>query len=395
MPQRKRKILQKSLIVCMGALFAALIVIGIESLFGYLLRTKGQVTRRIPLIPKHVLADKKYKYSLPVIEPPKVPISEQGHDGTKLLVPTDYYEFDIHPFEIVGGGFLKIPVTSYRETRFARFNDKKKSEPFMDNYYTIDSSYRRVTPGEEKKKADSYVMLLGDSFGYGVGLNDDQTIAYYLGKLLPKQKVYNYSVPSVYPGELLERVNLIRRKELPEKKGIAVYFFSDYHILRSMGSISQVGSWGQEKPYYYTGKNGEIRANGSFSQERPIWTLLMTILQKSNTLNYFRYDFIPEEKDWQFQALILRHIREVVRKVGAEKFYVVLSPKSYRAPRLIPYLEQAGIPYINLSYWNLRDYVKGEIYQFNDAHYTTAAQKVWAEVIAPALREDNHRVILE
>jgi hypothetical protein len=256
----------------------------------------------------------------------------------------------------------------------------------MDNQYTIDSHYRRVTPGRENKKANTYVILLGDSNVFGAGVDDNQTFSYYLGQMLPKQRIYNYSVQAVYPGELLERANLIAPNELSEKKGIALYVFNDHHIRRNMGAINEVGDWGADKPYYYEGPNGEIKADGSFAQQRPLWTFLMKQLFKSNILKYFHYEFQPTEKDWKFHTLILRHMREAVGKLNGQ-FIVVLCPDTQHSQHLIPYLEEAGISYINLSPWHMRNYVKGSLYLKNDLHYAPIGHQKFAEIIASVIQE--------
>ncbi len=67
----------------------------------------------------------------------------------------------------------------------------KKEKVCFSVQYTFDAFGRRVHSFENKSSQDNPVALLGDSFVFGYGLQDSETLAFYLHKSL-KRRIYNY-----------------------------------------------------------------------------------------------------------------------------------------------------------------------------------------------------------
>ena len=232
-------------------------------------------------------------------------------------------------------------------------------------------------------------MLLGDSYIFGAGLPQDQTLAAYIGRLLPRMRVYNYGIPGLFPGQLLERIRLIRgAPEIMESRGTAVYFYSDFHIQRNMGVLSLLGKeWVRRSPCYLEDADGRIAARTSWAHEKPLRTSLAWLAAHSNIVRYLKFDWpVPSDRDYRFQTRLLLQIQEEARRLGSDRFYVACYPAPGSDCRpLIPHLERAGIRYIDLSHWQMSRLTKGPAWITDDGHATAETNRILARALAAVL----------
>ncbi len=398
--------LQQIIVFFLGFVFTGSLFYGIDSYLGQL-ADKGEYFWRSANRKRHlfkesldkkrifvsdVLNPKNRHLNTKIYEPHVLPLNSRKVYGKKFI-PAE--RISIEPNEKVGiaDSFLRVPSKPYRVTFSARL-DGKTLEPYLDSYYTIDSFYRRVTPGDNKKKnAKSFVMLIGDSNVYGSGVRDEQTLSARMASRLPYQKVYNYGLAGASPGELLERTKyIIKDKELPEQNGIALYFFSDDHIDMNMGSLSQISSlksWGANRNYYYQNTKGEIVTDGKkFREARPVWTNLAVFLRKLGIVRYFELDIQPREKDWHFQIEIYKQMQANLKKHGVHDFYVVITPKTTRAAEMISYLEKENMKYINMGYWEMQKYTRELYHQKNTLLFSAESNDIIATALVDSLNEN-------
>ena len=284
-----------------------------------------------------------------------------------------------HDVGRIGPGLLRLPRSSWKSLK--KIGDKV----IWDATYTIDRFYRRETPGESQKKgADRFLLLFGDSCIFGAGVDQDQTLAAALGKRLPRHRVYNYGILGLFPGEMLERIRLIPGPpEILGRKGTLLYFYFGYHIRRNMGTLSTLNR-NRGKPYYFENKKGEIVAERTLSQQRPFWTFLAGLVP--NIIEYFNIDWPtqPSDADFRFQTKLLQQLQENSRRLGCDRFYVVLYPhfaaEQYRS--FIPYLERANIRYIDFSHWNMSSLTHGPAWIPYDDHPTAETNQILAQALA-------------
>ncbi|HNW43199.1 MAG TPA: hypothetical protein PKI19_01750 [Elusimicrobiales bacterium] len=265
--------------------------------------------------------------------------------------------------------------------------ETRSGELIYDVKYVKDEFGRRVTPGEERKKAGRFLLLMGDSFIFGQGVAQNETLAAFLGGEMPHYRIYNYGVTGLMPGELLDWARAITgAPELGEKSGTVLYFYDNRHISRNMGSFFDIGNWGAKKPYYFEDASGRIRTEGTQAETRPLRTLLAKLYARSAVFRYFRLDFPgkPRKADWLFEVKLLRQLREAARGFGADKFLVVLYPDN-PGEQLTPYLEEARIAYIDLSRWKMGDLTEGPPGIRGDGHPTPESNKVLAHALAPLI----------
>ena len=61
-----------------------------------------------------------------------------------------------------------------------------------DVVYSIDEFHRRITPVGQTEDRTRFLLFFGDSFTFGEGVSDNETLPFYVGELAPKYKPYNY-----------------------------------------------------------------------------------------------------------------------------------------------------------------------------------------------------------
>jgi hypothetical protein len=219
--------------------------------------------------------------------------------------------------------------------------------------YSTDAYGRRQTPVVDIEKRSRFVLFFGCSFTFGEGVNDNETLPYYVGERALGYRPYNYGVMGYGPQELLAKLETGRlRDELHEKDGILVYTFIDDHVRRAIGTLEVVNSWGGRMPYYTIDSHGMLVRNGSFTSGRPILSTLYWALGKSQIGKYFHIE-LPRritEDDIRLTAVILeKSARLFEAQFHSKDFYVLIYPGSRRTNSLIRYLRAGGINYLDYS----------------------------------------------
>ena len=178
-----------------------------------------------------------------------------------------------------------------------RLVDAVRTEPGkapVELVYTLDSHHRRHTPVSHPEQRTRFVAFLGGSFTFGEGIDDRETLPYFVGELAPDCMPYNYGISGQGPQHMLL---LLRegtlQEEIPQKTGIAVYTFIEGHVHRAIGAMPQFNRWVSTFPYFYL-RNGELVHGGTFETGRPWTSLLYHALYKSYTLRYLRV-FLPRK----------------------------------------------------------------------------------------------------
>jgi hypothetical protein len=292
-------------------------------------------------------------------------------------------------FTLDGTLYLPLPGTYFIKQKTVA------EKPVFTASYEIDAANRRITPFA-KEKAAQFLLLLGDSYTFGWGVNQKETYAAHLAKSLQGFQVYNYGVPSLFPGEALLRLDRIKKaNEVTQKSGAVLFFYGSYSVFRNMGEAHDIGHLGEKKPYLKENENGEFVFHGNYLGARPLWLFFSQLLVKLQIERHFRVILRrePTDADWQYEARLLQKMKEKSAAIGATKFFVVLYPgpspglRARHAAKITAALEAAKIDYIDFSDWNLGDYTKNSPLIFNDGHYTPEAHAVFARALDLVLRE--------
>lgn len=296
-----------------------------------------------------------------------------------------------------------IPANTYQPTGVGAFNLTTKSyrsirkisatnEPVWDVYYEFDEEFRRrKTPLENiKKSKDVYrgFIMLGDSRVFGEGLNDNETLAAQLGQKIKNVRFYNYAIPGLFPGEALDRLRLINGagpgQEIQENKNTLIYFYSPYHIYRSVAALNQIAFWGYKKPYYHKNEKGEIVQKETIKSAMPIRSWFADIFSSKKIARYYRLNWPSiTDQDWEFFIDLMKQIKQNGERLKVDKFYVIIYPDY--DPTIIDFirhLEKARIPYISYAHWRIDQLTNGITAIPNEGHPTAEYNRILAQALS-------------
>ncbi|MBN1824194.1 MAG: hypothetical protein JW803_07740 [Endomicrobiales bacterium] len=262
-----------------------------------------------------------------------------------------------------------------------------------DAVYSIDGYGRRKTPVTNASSRKTPVtnassrktpiLFFGGSFTFGAAVQDNQTMPYFIGTMLPGHMPYNYGFNGHGPNQMLARLQDSGiRKEVQGSSAILIYTFLDFHINRSVGSYSVVANYGKNMPYYDYDNKGHLVRKGSFLSGKPILTKLCLMMRKTELGKFIfrKMDFPPfSRKHAKLTADIIKESCAIFKdKFNSNNFYVVVYPGSVKWKTIEPYLQNTEIKVLDYSslYESFNDY---EIP--NDHHPDHMAYKLLSKLI--------------
>ena len=229
-------------------------------------------------------------------------------------------------------------------------------EPIYRHTYYFDSTAARVTPAAPAG-ADTY-LFMGDSFVFGQGLVDGQSLASQFAKATDeKVHAVNLGVQGYGPNHLVRALEagLLDRYTDKSVKAVVTWIIPG-HLARVTGD----GSWLGSSPRYEL-KNGVPRYTGSFNEYR--WTHPLAGLKYLLGEQFQFVDAIgmrqrQEEQGDLFVALMIRLQTLVRQKFNAPLIVVYSWPDETSGPGygdttlLIPILKRlrdAGIQLLSVD----------------------------------------------
>lgn len=129
--------------------------------------------------------------------------------------------------------------------------------------YHFDSIAARVTP-PAPPASDTY-LFIGDSFIFGQGVADDQTLASQFTRLnTPAARTVNFGVPGYGPNHLVRAFEAgLYDRYIDQKVKAVVTWIIPAHLQRVTGD----GSWLGSSPRYVL-DDGKLRFTGTFNEHR-------------------------------------------------------------------------------------------------------------------------------
>ncbi len=228
---------------------------------------------------------------------------------------------------------------------------KKTGKTIFDVVYSADEYGRRITPLKNRIQRNKFVLFFGGSFTYGQGVEDNQTLPFGVGNKAPQYTSYNYGFHGLGPFDILAKIeNINFHKEVKEKNGILIYTYIDGHIHRTVGSMVVMG-WMSDGVYYQHNHKGLVRC-GSFETGRPILTAIYKTLNKSEILKVLKINFPITFKDRHIILVaetIAKMQKEFKKKYPYSSFYVLIYPGSRHGNKLMEYLDEQNILYLNYT----------------------------------------------
>ena len=129
---------------------------------------------------------------------------------------------------------------------------EQKHKAFFAVYSIRDG--RRVTYGDREASKGKIINIYGDSFAFGIGVNDDETIASVVAKMLSGYVVRNYGVPAYAPDQYYL---LSRRTSKPDDINVFVVLTgNDY---REIMPATSAGYRNYAKPVLIASEGGAPR----------------------------------------------------------------------------------------------------------------------------------------
>ncbi|WP_432190865.1 hypothetical protein [Streptomyces sp. bgisy027] len=248
--------------------------------------------------------------------------------------------------------------------------------------YKIDGSGRRETGYSGKS---SKVAILGCSWAFGHGVNDDETFA---ARLFRDQSVpvHNYACMGYGPAQaylqLLHRVDL---KQAVESDGVVAYVWVPDQLMRAWRRLEWIvlNSWvnphGPSHPVFDLDNQG-LRHAGLVGRE-------------GATVDSPLLPGVVERTEWRITTLLISAMHELVTATGRQ-FMVVVPPLPDRkqdqaaGQKLAALLAGSGVPCIDMNHEvNLRRSDSGAMFYRFDEHPTAAWHAIVADSLAKAILE--------
>lgn len=252
--------------------------------------------------------------------------------------------------------------------------------PNPEAVYTIDSLGRRITGNDIHYSRKKYALFLGCSVGFGVLVDDKQTLPSIFERTDTLYRSYNYSVTGYGTHHILalfENRNL--RNEISEPDGAAFYIYFPGHTNRAIGDMESYLSWNAESPFYFL-KGDEVIRHGNFKTGRKLISWFYEFLPTTYIGRYFDIRLPGKLRSYHYRftaKLIEKSYREYQKQFSNDNFYVVSLPGW--GNEISPYLEELHIKHLDYSdlvaYWQ-------DKYQFaGDGHPRPQLYKLMAEQI--------------
>jgi hypothetical protein len=289
----------------------------------------------------------------------------------------------------VHGWTIADPILGYKLPPHAQIADtmERGGKRIYQATYTTDAYHRRITPVNHLEQRNQFLLFFGCSMTFGLGVNDNETMPFYVAQSASHYRPYNYGVSGYGPHHMLaqlQRGDLT--KEIQEPQGIAIYTFIDHHINRAIGTMRVYNQWEQHAPFYTLDAHDRLVRKGDFTSGRPLVSFLYWVLGKSQILQHYNITFPVSirEEHIRLTARIIAEARTALhQQFPHAEFYVLLYPGVRRGQALIPYLAQAGVKYLN--YAHVIDWPQQGLTQADDAHPTAQGHRVVAAQLAQAL----------
>jgi hypothetical protein len=293
------------------------------------------------------------------------------------------------PPQRIQGWSIADPVLGHTLPPNAQITDTKElgGKRLYQATYTTDAYHRRITPMTHREQRRNFLLFFGCSMTFGLGVNDNETMPFYVAQYASRYRPYNYGVSGYGPHYMLaqlQRGNLT--EEVNENHGIALYTFIDHHIDRAIGTMRVYNQWEEHAPFYTLDAHDRLVRQGDFTSGRPLVSFLYWVMGRSQILQYYNITFPVRirEEHIRLTARIIAEARTALhQQFPSAEFYVLLYPGVRRGPDLIPYLAQAGVKY--LDYSSLIDWPHQGMTQADGAHPTAQGHRIVAAQLAKDL----------
>lgn len=269
------------------------------------------------------------------------------------------------------------PVVGWGPAHAGAYHDRKTVDGRVsfDVTYTVDANlFRSIDAGQ----TGPAISFLGDSFVFGTGLNDPETLpqqfANLEGRKLP---VYSLGIAGYSPAQVLVTMQTGISDALLKKSELLVEFMAPWHAERTACKVD----WVRNAPRYAV-VDGTLRRDGVCPTYRP------DVLQKSHFYKTFVMPRLNGNDDADLARLVAV-AKETIR-LAHDKYglpiivYYLSDPTPFRGTswsnaRIMKDLENAGAKVLS---YNIPDEYKAPYLIIGDTHPTGLANSIHAARLA-------------
>ncbi len=232
-----------------------------------------------------------------------------------------------------------------------------------DVKYTTNRHGLRVTPHDltpgKKGSGAKYenVIFFGDSFTYGEGLNDDESLPYLFEELSGgRYQAYNFGFHGYGPQQMLRVIEtgLLEKIFSDQQPMIIVYEALIQHIDRASGKLI----WDPNVPRYRLSASGKVEYAGTFADDPALQKNLefsksvsnpgQQLLAKVGLTKLIGANRTQEDLDLFIQMVV--QTKNLAEKKYKAKFYVLVWPFDDKdADKIINFLKNNGIDVITVN----------------------------------------------
>jgi hypothetical protein len=177
-------------------------------------------------------------------------------------------------------GFVAAKGTAQREAKFYR------GEKLYDVVYTMDANGLRVSsPNPQSARLNQpCVLFFGDSYTFGWGLNDQETLPYRVAERSnSRYRVYNLAFPTHGAHQMLAALERGLASKLvdctPQNIKYVIYVATADHVRRAAG-LREIDHL--HGPRYALGADGTVSYQGQFGEDYSRADKLRSLLAKSS-----------------------------------------------------------------------------------------------------------------
>ncbi len=279
-----------------------------------------------------------------------------------------------------------------------------------DYTYTNDASARRITSKDKVTNYEKTVMLIGDSFTYGIGVNDQETFAFQLQNKLKSDgiQIVNCGTPGKGTDYALKYYQVFKEEVKPDVVIYMSHFndlqdnFREYYYERNEGSTlkekkfdaafyDRKKSISKSSVYRWFGRNSHL-----FSLVK---SFVVTVMMPAHVIAY-EEDF--ENKDANdFTTLILDNLKSALENDNVEfhTFYiphendmkVLKANNKLRQPESFfkNYCEENNVGYQSFTDEMVNRSSTVEELYLEEGHWTPKGHSMAADILYEYLQSDN------
>lgn len=253
---------------------------------------------------------------------------------------------------------------------------------FRAEYHSNSLGLRSVPT---QHKDDAHLLLFGCSYLFGVGVNDNQNIPYFLSQQLLPYHPYVFAISAGSMSNMLAILQTVPiEAQVTPSNGILLYLlYPEIHTNRAVGF--RHNPWfGFDNPYYtWNSRENKLQFQGSFRSAWQIFFKVLEFLQVHSKLALKISDLVRADntlEDYVFAMRIILASKEIYLKKFPNGRFIVAT-MTHNSP-LNELLRGK-----NIELWYLPPvpdqdnyYIKG------DGHYSPEGNRFVADSIAQELR---------